>query len=529
MVAALPLLLASCQQEELPDMNGASDATPLSITVTDAGYASTDKAATRAEELDGYATTFTEGDACGLYLVRDGRIIYDNVKLTATAGDDGAITWQPEEGVTLAGGLEDESYFLYYPYQSDLSAPSDLSDLSDDAAFFSRLIAAWEPAADQSDYADYTASDLMTAKGRIVRNGASKTVLSFHMTHRMALAVIELPKTVYKFKEAGIPYYVTSSAADFTGSPLKPCRMADGTYRCIVKPASAASLCGIYDNNGTKEFAITASAAQGSYKTYTIDGATPIEKQTTLQMGDYFCKNSDNYWYIIPQESTPDGNVIGIVFHAGQHNSDNADYSATGIGQANCHGYAVALTDAYNDDNDRLRWEYGPGNVSDLPVGTSTSTNDWSGYFNSQKIHEFVSSNTDWDMKYFPAALVCETYGNRTTDQDGNPANGKYDWQKPLAAPSNTSGWFLPSSGQLKYLYQNRSVLSPCMTAVKNYTPNDCSYKDKIRWFTTSWYYWSSTENSNSPSHAWIVSFYGGRSDYYKKSDIRVVRAVLAF
>lgn len=50
MAAALPLLLASCTQEELPDMNGTSDLAPLSITVTDGGYASTDKTMTRAAE-----------------------------------------------------------------------------------------------------------------------------------------------------------------------------------------------------------------------------------------------------------------------------------------------------------------------------------------------------------------------------------------------------------------------------------------------------------------------------------------------
>lgn len=43
MAAALPLLLASCTQEELPDVNGTSDLAPLSITVTDGGYASTEK------------------------------------------------------------------------------------------------------------------------------------------------------------------------------------------------------------------------------------------------------------------------------------------------------------------------------------------------------------------------------------------------------------------------------------------------------------------------------------------------------
>ena len=90
-------------------------------------------------------------------------------------------------------------------------------------------------------------------------------------------------------------------------------------------------------------------------------------------------------------------------------------------------------------------------------------------------------------MKHFPAALACETYGNRTTDQDGNSANGKYDWQKPLAAPQNTSGWFLPSCGQLLHLYANDLLLSARMTDVKNSTRADCNYKGKIKWYNASW------------------------------------------
>lgn len=49
-------------------------------------------------------------------------------------------------------------------------------------------------------------------------------------------------------------------------------------------------------------------------------------------------------------------------------------------------------------------------------------------------------------MKHFPAALACETYGNRTTDRDGNPADGKYDWQKPLAAPK------IPAAGSYPHV-----------------------------------------------------------------------------
>lgn len=67
------------------------------------------------------------------------------------------------------------------------------------------------------------------------------------------------------------------------------------------------------------------------------------------------------------------------------------------------------------------------------------------------------------------------------------------------------------------------------MTDVKNSTPTDCGYKEYIKWFSTSLYYWSSTEYSYDPSRAWYVYFYYGYASNYRKSDTFDVRAVLAF
>lgn len=71
--ALLLLLAASCTQEEFP---AAQDkARQLTISVTDGGYntSAVDGKITRAVE-NGYTTEFTEGDACGFYMVR--RFLY---------------------------------------------------------------------------------------------------------------------------------------------------------------------------------------------------------------------------------------------------------------------------------------------------------------------------------------------------------------------------------------------------------------------------------------------------------------------
>ena len=63
-----------------------------------------------------------------------------------------------------------------------------------DTEFFAPLVSAWQPQDDQSTHAAYTASDLMTAEGSATTGEDNTLHLSFTMNHRMALAVIEMPR-----------------------------------------------------------------------------------------------------------------------------------------------------------------------------------------------------------------------------------------------------------------------------------------------------------------------------------------------
>ena len=265
-------------------------------------------------------------------------------------------------------------------------------------------------------------------------------------------------------------------------------------------------------------------------------------KASDLKFGDYYY--SDGTWsdgglrrkigsdYMEWTEQIPKPEygktVIGIVFYEGHNYNDLSDYTKSGIGKKRAHCYVVALTDVNNDRDDRLRWEYGPNKERDLSVGASTSMTDWNGYSNHTKIREFVNKNEGWEMKHFPAALACETYGNRTVDRDGNPTDA-YDWQKPLGAPDNTSGWFLPSFGQLRHLQSNRSILEARMKIVKDNTDDSNSYKEHINEFTEGLFYWSSSEFSYYPSSAWPVDFHNGNGYAGSKSNHAFVRAILAF
>lgn len=441
--AALLLLLVSCTQEEFPAVQ--DKAQQLTISVTDGGYTSAvenmkTRVETRAVE-NGYTTEFTEGDACGFYMVRGGKPVYSNVKLTAEKdAATGGIMWKTD-GTTLAAGMDGESYYLYYPYQADMAGktatPAEGAVMTD-AEFFKPLIDGWQPGDDQSTHAAYTASDLMTAGGSTT--GTGNTIhLSFAMKHRMALAVIEMPKTVYKFIDANVPDYTVGAEATFTGT-AKPLRMADGTYRYLVH-SSMPTIEGCYDG-GNREFTITTSASHpvvGEYKRYKVDGAAETIKNVTYaesgiaRIGDFYCtKNNGTTGYLIPKEADETtvqaAKVVGIVFQTDKSRIGAKEKEKLG-GEGNVHGLVMAVK------NIATRQAWGLFGMDEGLTTCRTKAdnyNDISGYGN------------------------CEHIRTNRGNFDSYPAfKATYDYNTTCPVPATTTGWYLPASGQWWDILQN--------------------------------------------------------------------------
>ena len=441
--AALLLLLVSCTQEEFPAVQ--DKAQQLTISVTDGGYTSAvenmkTRVETRAVE-NGYTTEFTEGDACGFYMVRGGKPVYSNVKLTAEKdAATGGIMWKTD-GTTLAAGMDGESYYLYYPYQADMAGktatPAEGAVMTD-AEFFKPLIDGWQPGDDQSTHAAYTASDLMTAGGSTT--GTGNTIhLSFAMKHRMALAVIEMPKTVYKFIDANVPDYTVGAEATFTGT-AKPLRMADGTYRYLVH-SSMPTIEGCYDG-GNREFTITTSASHpvvGEYKRYKVDGAAETIKNVTYaesgiaRIGDFYCtKNNGTTGYLIPKEADETtvqaAKVVGIVFQTDKSRIGAKEKEKLG-GEGNVHGLVMAVK------NIATRQAWGLFGMDEGLTTCRTKAdnyNDISGYGNCEHIR---TNRGNFDS--YPAFKAADGYN--TT----------------CPVPATTTGWYLPASGQWWDILQN--------------------------------------------------------------------------
>ena len=220
--------------------------------------------------------------------------------------------------------------------------------------------------------------------------------------------------------------------------------------------------------------------------------------------------------------------VIGIVFHAGRHATDSSDYTmpltAGGPTLAdNVRGYAVAITDAclYDAWNGGVLWATKPNDEFDyvFEIDVSGNLDDWNGYANCQVMHDYVTAHAGegWEMRHFQAAWSCETYGNRTLDYEGNPTSD-YEWQAPLRAPAGTSGWFLPSCGQLWYMMPYQDYLNSRFMAAKEVSAAEL--QEYVKEFHVQGY-WSSTKDDYYSAQAMSVNFknrdrYGtGRNNKY--------------
>ena len=290
------------------------------------------------------------------------------------------------------------------------------------------------------------------------------------------------------------------------------------TYDMILYPQTDASLTFKANIAGQKYVspAITPALAAGTSYTYTItvkktglevstctiddwkpgtggdiDAGMELPKligdKTAAQaeVGDFYFSDGSFADKETVLSETQKEACIGVCFYNGPHDTDNSDYSTTGIAQNECHGYAMALTDVSSNP---LRWCYDP----ESQLITSTDKEDWNGYYNQQQI----ANNGLGD---YPAAEACASFGT------GN------EYQ----APANSSGWFLPSCGQLTYIH---SISSELKTSVENAGGT---------WFGRVGSYWTSSQHTDF--YTYQMSLVYGLPNDGGKTYQNYVRAIIAF
>ena len=199
---------------------------------------------------------------------------------------------------------------------------------------------------------------------------------------------------------------------------------------------------------------------------------------------------------------------IGIVFHVGQHESDKSDYSGTGIGEAKCHGYVVALENATSG--------YCMWGVYEKELGCCPTDAD------GNKLNNYSNPDIDWNGYAWTQKIITAAGGKdklNATESAGYPATwyAVVSYETGCNAPSNSSGWFLPSIGQMWNIYKNRSTLFASKSVATDLKT------DK---------YWSSSEHYSRPAEGALCVRVGSdyvTAEYKSYGSSCTVRAILAF
>lgn len=534
LACALILMLAACTSDaldELPPAGTDPDARPLTITVSDGGMYATGQ--TRAQER-GYSTVFTEGDCIGLYVVKDGTLEVKNLCLTLQGGK-----WTLPAGASQLFYSPDKSYHAYYPYQND----SDMNGkvLPGDEDFFKYVVQLWVVNPDQSTYAQYTASDLMTARG--VYNNHT---LSFAMEHRMSLFILQVPATKYTYtekidsREISKSYYrytaVISENVYWQENPCTARLLRNTTDPTHLNPGPYK-----YYYNGTKEtfnFDYSQLKLQpGKYTVHTLDDSKVTEVFRPLKAGDYYMQDGS----ILPGDEVSNlsrdelrKSCLGVVFWVGE--IEGMHWTRTGSQKGDrllmrdhpecVHGMVVAMDDT---SSQKVKWATGKGATEYIYEWAQKSFKDFTS--GEQADWEEIRAS-DIYFGYCSSRLMA-LYGSRNSDTTFPVCNAIADYAAVHPAPAGSSGWFLPSQYELAtlffgapihfgesgspYYYENLQMLNKINPQIAMASGNELIGE-----------YWSSNESSTG-TVAWRVNLalpgYGVRP----KNNTYKVRAVLAF
>lgn len=297
-----------------------------------------------------------------------------------------------------------------------------------------------------------------------------------------------------------------------------------------LKPLyTLAALCLLSASAAAQSFTVHTKAGETvTYQCADVDSVVFHEEQTPVtaapRIGDIYY--SDGTWSTtLRQDATP----IGVVFCVGIA-SDYGDREAyykqkDGVTPMDeFHGYVVALRDATDKDgsNDGVWWSAFDSDFEG--TGGSTSTSDFLGYTNTQSI----------------VATAIADKGELSASTNNYPAAyyAVKDYEATCPAPEKSSGWFLPSAGQMKYIYDRvyfdedgsgRTCLENTFTTLGEDVAKPMYVTDSS--------YWTSTEKIDAyGTSTWAYYFCfdssmfnpGFIADYRKNSDMRV-RSILAF
>lgn len=528
-------MLTACNQENVSS-DIANSGNVLSISVSQNDFSPVDAESRAVTDLTNRTTTFENGDKLGLYVVSnaDGSYHYENVPFTYNGE-----SWTSASTIYY---YKNSDYIVYYPYDENLQLTVGETGVS------GAIKTAFESKADfytQNTADAYEAVDLMMAE---VENPDDENVI-FDLAHKFSMIEISVPVRKYittkeyngeKFEyNAPIKFEWTTPLA-YGDNEVTPYAVGKGVYRFIVKPGEgvAVNIDGYVQyeeepfnfSNNNAELTLT----EGSFKHYkvTVEGISDQVTTRDLEVGDYYYSDGSIYPYGDQEGSNDLSNpmiegCIGVIYQVVDHTYTQNSNSKTAVVGVNgtewIHGNVIALKDLQNS---KIAW----GSHSTGLEGNIYSGKDANGYIDM----DFVTDMRGYEFSHD------DHFKHELSVKSALEYSEKY--------PSTSSGWYMPSAGQMMMLWinlggynldMNRALMigdsnregqkSGCYTKLlSHFTAIDSSLGNIQQW-------WTVTENYDSgvnQNKAWTFKVNGDKTgflDRKKDASQAVVRPVLSF
>lgn len=428
------LMIVGCNQNEILTESAEGTGKALKVKVTEKVFKNAGSDS-RVYDNDN-STVFEAGDKIGVYIVKDGtEVMQDNVTLTYKSDGswDGTLYY-----------YEGADYIAYFPYDE---AMKNIKTLNDIKTYFEG-----EYSVDQSTEEAYRKCDLMTAEV-LSENVTEGGTLDLSLVHNMSLLEFSIPTYSYRTSASADAYTYGVPLAGLKinvgGEEYTPFNVSEGLYRCIVSPAESYSISGSFvdaKKNKPVNFEKTGvTLASNDYIHYNIKYEGAPEGNNNIRpiaVGDYYYNNGNivpNDFAVIPEEG-----CLGVIF-----STETASEIAIDAETTCNHGYVLSLKHAsgLNSDRPYASWTYHLWNSAPQEwdtVGITPSSDlssvleDNNGFAYTQKIMNNIKVTGEDKMKH-----AIETYGK--------PGSVLESYK----APEYTTGWFVPSVGQLVELVKN--------------------------------------------------------------------------
>jgi len=458
MLMAVSAALASCTQEDVLQNTPAQPSDnelKLSVSTQDFVSDAQGRAITNNDETR--TSKFENGDQMGLYIFsEDGKVLCDNLLYTYTDG-----SWTTDKTIYQ---YKNAQYVAYFPYCKDLSGVTGAESIT---TYFADNILS---NVSQTNAEDYEQADLMIATTSQV-DGEN---VNLTLAHQFSMIELNVPCRKYITSATdGFQYAAPVKMEVEINEKTELYRAADGIYRMIVAPGTTPLIEGSveYDENMPIYFSSSSVAmkdlAAGTFTQFNVTYDDPALKDLAkdeatgryirpLQPGDYYYSDGTIYPYDENKAKQPfKEGCIGVIFEVGT-GAPGTDWT---------HGSVLALNNAHSDWS---RW----GNAGGPKDGNSAGENDLYNFL-SGKMDGYTLTGT------FTAEVGGLDCAFRKISLFGTEDQSLKGWVFPqYAAPVGiTSGWYMPSAGQLMAIWSGLGGYTVTTDNYMNNMPDDHAKK----------------------------------------------------